>query len=149
MNYADFGLGTWHPKGGMYKVVEAIESLALELGVTFHLNSDVQKINTVNNKVVSIEVNGITKDAAVFLSGADYHFTESLLDKPFRQYTEKYWDNKVFAPSSLLFYVGFDKKYPMLIIIHCFSMHLLFSMLRRFMILKFGPKTIILCKFPI
>ncbi len=110
MNYADFGLGTWHPKGGMYKVVEAIESLALELGVTFHLNSDVQKINTVNNKVVSIEVNGITKDAAVFLSGADYHFTESLLDKPFRQYTEKYWDNKVFAPSSLLFYVGFDKK---------------------------------------
>ena len=24
MNYADFGLGTWHPKGGMYKVVEAM-----------------------------------------------------------------------------------------------------------------------------
>ena len=21
MNYADFGLGTWHPKGGMYEVV--------------------------------------------------------------------------------------------------------------------------------
>ena len=28
MNYADFGLGTWHPKGGMYEVIRGIQSLA-------------------------------------------------------------------------------------------------------------------------
>jgi len=33
-----------------------------------------------------------------------------LLDKNIRQYSEKYWDKKTFAPSSLLFYIGFDKK---------------------------------------
>jgi phytoene desaturase len=44
------------------------------------------------------------------LSGADYHHTETLLDKEFRAYSEKYWDSRVFAPSLLLFYVGFDKK---------------------------------------
>jgi phytoene desaturase len=28
MNYADFGMGTWHPKTGMFDVVRAMESLA-------------------------------------------------------------------------------------------------------------------------
>ena len=44
MNYADFGLGTWHPEGGMYSVVEGMKKLAEELGVTFEINSDVEKI---------------------------------------------------------------------------------------------------------
>ena len=55
-------------------------------------------------------VNGKTIDTTLVLSGADYHHTETLLDKNLRQYSEKYWGKKVFAPSSLLFYVGFDKK---------------------------------------
>ena len=110
MNYADFGLGTWHPKGGMYKVVEAIENLALELGVKFHVDSNVEKINVNNGKAIGLQVNGETIDADVVLSGADYHFTETLLNSSQRQYSEKYWDKKTFAPSSLLFYVGFDKK---------------------------------------
>ncbi|MDG1296744.1 MAG: phytoene desaturase, partial [Saprospiraceae bacterium] len=48
--------------------------------------------------------------ADIVVSGADYHHTESLLPQPFRQYKESYWDKKVFAPSALLFYVGFDSK---------------------------------------
>ena len=110
MNYADFGLGTWHPKGGMYKVVEAMENLAIELGVQFHVEANVEKINVKKGKTIGIQVNGKTIDSDVVLSGADYHFTETLLDSKFRQYSEKYWDKKTFAPSSLLFYVGFDKK---------------------------------------
>lgn len=110
MNYADFGLGTWHPKGGMYKVVEGMERLAIELGVKFETNANVEKINVENNKAVGLVVNGLSLKADVVLSGADYHFTETLLEKSQRQYSEKYWDAKTFAPSSLLFYVGFDKK---------------------------------------
>jgi phytoene desaturase len=110
MNYADFGLGTWHPKGGMFKVVEAMEDLALELGAKFHLNSNVDKIFVENNEAKGIRVDGAEIKADVVLSGADYHFTETLLEKSQRQYSEEYWDKKTFAPSSLLFYVGFDKK---------------------------------------
>ena len=110
MNYADFGLGTWHPKGGMYKVVEAMENLAIELGVKFHVDANVEKINVKNGKAIGLQVSNKTIDADIVLSGADYHFTETLLDSKFRQYSEKYWDKKTFAPSSLLFYVGFDKK---------------------------------------
>ena len=110
MNYADFGLGTWHPKGGMYKVVGAMENLAIELGVKFHVNANVEKINVVSGKAIGIQVNQNNIDADIVLSGADYHFTETLLEPNYRQYSEKYWDKKTFAPSSLLFYVGFDKK---------------------------------------
>ena len=45
MNYADFGLGTWHPKGGMYKVIEGMESLARSVGVKIKNNSAVEKSN--------------------------------------------------------------------------------------------------------
>jgi phytoene desaturase len=110
MNYADFGLGTFHPKNGMYSVIEGIKSLAMELGVEIQVNTNIEKINVENGVATSLVVNGKTIQSDVILSGADYHHTETLLDKKHRQYSESYWDKKVFAPSSLLFYVGFDKK---------------------------------------
>ena len=111
MNYADFGLGTWHPVGGMHKVVEGMVELAKSLGVHFEVNAAVDKIITDNNKnVTALLVNGKEIKSDLVLSGADYHHTETLLDKNLRQYSEEYWSKKTFAPSSLLFYVGFDKK---------------------------------------
>ena len=110
MNYADFGLGTWHPKGGMYEVVDAMVTLAISLGVKIETNQNVEKIVVNNGLVEGVISNGEMIKSDVVLSGADYHHTETLLDKEYRGYSEKYWDTKIFAPSSLLFYVGFDKK---------------------------------------
>jgi phytoene desaturase len=110
MNWADFGLGTWHPKGGMFEVVKAMEDLAKGLGVKFKTNANVEKINVVSNNAESITVNGEIIKSDFVLSGADYHHTEQLLDLEDRQYSEKYWTKRTFAPSSLLFYVGFNKK---------------------------------------
>ena len=111
MNYADFGLGTWHPRGGMYKVIEGMVDLATSLGVKFVVNANVEKILVDNSKnVKGLLVNGKQIETNLVLSGADYHHTETLLDKSLRQYSESYWSRKTFAPSSLLFYVGFDKK---------------------------------------
>ncbi|MEM6517467.1 MAG: oleate hydratase [Bacteroidota bacterium] len=110
MNYADFGLGTWHPKGGMYRIIEAMTNLAESLGVTIHTESPVEKIHVDAKEAKSIVVNGKTFEFDVVLSGADYHHSETLLDKQYRQYSESYWESRTFAPSSLLFYVGFDKK---------------------------------------
>ncbi|WP_299013702.1 phytoene desaturase family protein [uncultured Polaribacter sp.] len=111
MNYADFGLGTWHPRGGMYKVVEGMVSLATSLGVKFEVNANVEQILTDKaNNVSGLVVNGKTIETGLVLSGADYHHTETLLDQNKRQYSENFWSKKTFAPSSLLFYVGFDKK---------------------------------------
>ncbi|TPN85334.1 phytoene desaturase family protein [Aquimarina algicola] len=110
MNYADFGLGTWHPKGGMYQVILGMEKLAKSLGVNIHTNSNVEKIIVENGQSKGLIVNSETILSDIVLCGADYHHGESLLDSQYRQYSEKYWSQKTFAPSSLLFYVGFDKK---------------------------------------
>jgi len=110
MNFADFGLGTWHPDGGMYEVIRAMNSLAKELGVTINLDANVEKIEVTNGTTKGIKVNGDFIEADIVLSGADYHHSETLLDVKYRQYSERYWDKKTYAPSSLLFYVGFDKK---------------------------------------
>lgn len=111
MNWADFGLGTWHPKGGMFQVVRGMERLARQLGVEFVTNAPVEKIEVDDQGIArSIIVNGVSIASDIILSGADYHHTEQLLDSKYRQYSEAYWNKKTFAPSSLLFYVGFDKK---------------------------------------
>jgi phytoene desaturase len=110
MNFADFGLGTWHPRGGMYKIIEGMKSLALELGVSINTGNAVEKIVVKEGKAIGLVVNGKMIEADFVLSGADYHHSETLLDSEHRQYSEAYWDKKTFAPSSLLFYVGFDKK---------------------------------------
>ena len=110
MNYADFGLGTFHPKNGMYSVVQGMAQLAKELGVHIKTLQNVEKIKVKHGAAEALVVNGQEMKFDIILSGADYHHTETLLDEKYRQYSETYWDKKVFAPSSLLFYVGFSKK---------------------------------------
>ncbi|WP_077400198.1 phytoene desaturase family protein [Cellulophaga omnivescoria] len=110
MNYADLKLGTWHPQGGMYKVVEGMQTLAQSLGVKTITDSPVLKIDIKDGKVKGVESKSGYLECDILLSGADYHHTETLLPKQYRQYTESYWDKKIFAPSALLFFVGFNKK---------------------------------------
>ena len=111
MNYADMALGTWYPLGGMNKIVQAMVSVAENLGVQFHTDSNVTEIVISNNKCTGIKVNNQTHKADIIVSGADYHHTEQkLLPKSFRIYSEDYWDNRTMAPSSLLYYVGLNRK---------------------------------------
>ena len=110
MNFADFGLGTWHPKGGMYEIIKAMKSVAEELGVTIHTNGPVSHILVSDGQTVGVRSQGKNHIADYVVSGADYHHSETLLDKKYRQYSESYWDARTYAPSSLLFYIGFDKK---------------------------------------
>jgi phytoene desaturase len=111
MNYADIKLGTWYPVGGMYKVVEAMYQLAKELGVKFEFNCDVQKLDVIDGEVNSVITNKGVYEADVVVAGADYHHVETkLLDKKYRSYSDKYWETRVMAPSSLIYYVGINKK---------------------------------------
>jgi phytoene desaturase len=112
MNYADIVGGTWWPDGGMYQIVHAMHQLAQEKGVQFVLNADVQKLDVHNGKITNVLCkDGKQYTADVIISSADYHHTETkLLEAPFRNYTEQYWDSRKMAPSSLLYYVGINKK---------------------------------------
>jgi phytoene desaturase len=111
MNYADMALGTWYPKGGMYKIVEAMVAVAVELGVRFEYNSSVERIEVSGNLATGLRVNGQVRNFDFIVAGADYHHVEqTLLPASHRRYSEKYWQKRVMAPSSLLFYLGINKK---------------------------------------
>lgn len=116
MNYSDIVGGTWYPKNGMVSVVKGMHQLALGLGVTFELNADVSKITVLNNKANNIIYGSNQREFDVVVSSADYHFTEQkLLEAPYRNYSEKYWKTRKMAPSSLIFYLGVNKKLPNLL----------------------------------
>jgi phytoene desaturase len=116
MNYADIKLGTWYPQGGMYKIVEAMYSLAQSLGVKFEFNCNATAITVANNIATGITVtnahnNTLEYTADVVVSGADYNFTETkLLPQQYQSYSAAYWDKRVMAPGCLLYYVGLNKK---------------------------------------
>jgi phytoene desaturase len=111
MNYADIALGTWYPLGGMHKIVEGMVALAKEKGVEILLNQEVTHIHTENGKASKVITADHEYKCDVVVGGADYHHVEQhLLAGEDRQYSERYWDNRVMAPSSLLFYLGVDKK---------------------------------------
>ena len=114
MNYAGLTLGTWYPQGGFGKVIQGMVQVAEKNGTVFHFNANVEKIEVENKRITNIIVNGepIVFDAVI--ASADYHHVESkLLSPEYRNYDERYWDKKTFAPSSLIFFLGINKKIPL------------------------------------
>jgi phytoene desaturase len=117
MNYADIKGGTWYPQNGMYSIVEAMVKVAKSLGVQFKLGEEVMQIvveNGIATKVISkVNETQIQENYSfdVLIGAGDYHHIETkLLEKKYQSYSEKYWDSRVLAPSSLLYYVGLNKK---------------------------------------
>ncbi len=113
MNYADMKLGTWYPKGGMVKIVEAMYNLALELGVKFSFGQEVKKVSVENRAIKAIHTTRELKEADIFIAAGDYHhFEQFLLPKKYQSYTPSYWENRKMAPSSLIYYVGVNTRLP-------------------------------------
>ncbi len=116
MNFADIRGGTWYPENGIYSVVQAMYDLAKEMGVHFFFNENVTSISTgghLATSVESIDLSGSQKQHKVdyIIASADYHFVENcLLPSDLRSYKESYWEERVLAPSCLLYYVGLNKK---------------------------------------
>ena len=111
MNYSAFSQGTFYPMGGFHEIILGLSKLAKEKGVVINCNSNVDKINVVNRKANEIIVNGEKLLFDGVIAAADYnHVEQKLLDKQFRNYSPEYWENREMSPSSLLFYVGIDKR---------------------------------------
>lgn len=115
MNYADMALGTWYPEGGMNKIVEGMTMLAKELGVQFELQQEVGSFSYDKKFIKSINARK-SYEADIVVSAGDYHhLDQNILPKEFSNYTANYWNKRTLAPSSLLFYLGINKKLPKLL----------------------------------
>lgn len=110
MNHADIGLGTWHIRGGMARLVGALGQLAQSLGVEMVTECPAREIVVEGSRVRGVTTPRGLIPADVVISGADYHHTERLLPAQYRNYTQMYWHRRVFAPSALLFYIALGKR---------------------------------------
>lgn len=111
MNYADIVLGTWYPKGGMVKIAEAMTALAGELGVKIVTSADVDQIHVSGSGARSVSVDGTEHPFDAIVAAADYHHVENkLLEPRYRTYSSEYWNNRTMSPSSLIFYLGVNRK---------------------------------------
>ena len=111
MNYADLKLGTWYPQGGMHKIVEAFMKIGRDNGVKYFNNSNITKISTENNSAKGLMVGNQFHPFDFVIAGSDYeHTDQTLLTDSVKNYDKNYWNTRALAPSSLLFYVGLNKK---------------------------------------
>lgn len=111
MNYADLALGTWYPMGGMVRIVEAMTAIAMEQGVIFHLGHEVQDFRFEGPSIRAVHTSRTSLSTDAVVNAMDYHHLDQhLLPPEFREYTPAYWDRRVMAPSSLLYYIGVDRK---------------------------------------
>lgn len=111
MNYAGLQLGTFYPQGGFYALVNAMEQVCTKLGVKFHTNAATKEIKVAQGKATELVFEQFNAKVDGVIGSADYQHIESkLLDKKYRNYSEKYWTKKTFAPSSLIFYLGINKR---------------------------------------
>jgi phytoene desaturase len=111
MNYADMKLGTWYPMGGMTELVKGMQQLAMNLGVQFKFNESVLSFEYQNKSISKVitDKNTYTTDAVI--AACDYHHLETAVLAPtYRNYTDDYWEKRKMAPSSILIYLGINKK---------------------------------------
>ena len=113
MNYADISLGTWYPEGGMHEIVKGMVSLSEELGVKILTNQEVKSFDYDHKSISKVRTDQGEFSADVVVAAADYHhIDQKVLDPRYANYSKRYWDQRVMAPSSLLYYVGLDIELP-------------------------------------
>ncbi len=111
MNYADIKLGTWYPERGMHQIIEGMKKLAESLGVRIITNAEVLHFDINQRQITAAHTTVGKLEADVIIASADYHHIEQeILPKAYRVYDSAYWESRKLAPSSLIFYVGVNKK---------------------------------------
>ncbi|WP_353126778.1 phytoene desaturase family protein [Parapedobacter pyrenivorans] len=112
MAYGGYALGTWYPMGGFHEVVKAMKAISEQLGARFYFNHAVEHIRADRGMVTELVINGQAHRFDAVVASSDYHHTETLLEKKYRNYSDRYWSSRTFAPSCLIYYLGFNIKIP-------------------------------------
>ncbi len=81
--YIEYGLGGYYIKGGIYRLIDALKSVACRLGVQIHTSAKVERICSDGKRVSGVQVNGEKVAADYVLCGTDAVVAhEKLIDSP-------------------------------------------------------------------
>ena len=108
MSHVDYNMGVYYPEGGIASVVNGLVRLAHNQGVTIRTATGVQSIQTVSNGI-QFETEKGTPQFDRGVSAAPPAYTErELLATGVRDHRESYWENRTYAPSAFLLYLGVE-----------------------------------------
>ncbi len=113
MPYTELAHGVWHPRGGMYSVVEALMDMAREAGVEFAFEADVSQIRIGDGKARGVILDDgrfVSADAVVANADLPYVYDHLLPDKV----EARRLNHKHYSCSVVSFFWGVDKRYPAL-----------------------------------
>jgi phytoene desaturase len=109
--YVEYVLGSYYIRGGMYRLAEALLSLAHQLGVKIHPSARVEKILHDGRRVNGLLVNGKKIAADFVLCGQDVVVAHNELIDGFEKHREKL--NRLEPScSGLVFLWGVKKQHP-------------------------------------
>jgi phytoene desaturase len=108
--HLEYGIGAFFPKGGMIRISESLQELALELGVEIRTGVAVDSIQTSGNKATGIQTEQGIFDCDVLVSAVDVSLTYNrLLGKKSR--AEKY-SRLPKSTSAIIWYWGIGRQSP-------------------------------------
>ncbi len=110
MPYTELAHGVWYPKGGMYRVVKALMTIARKAGVEFLFNAAVQRIDVKAGRAYQVILrDGRCMQADAILANADLPYVyEDLLPQDGLAQALK---RKRFSCSVISFFWGVKRRY--------------------------------------
>ena len=111
MAYSGIKEGTFYPMGGFHQVIKSMQKICEEQGVQILTETEIDHINIKKHKAHSVSVDKKNIKCDILICSADYqHIEQKLLDKEYRNYSKRYWQERTFAPSALIFYIGVKER---------------------------------------
>ncbi|MFL2628237.1 MAG: 1-hydroxycarotenoid 3,4-desaturase CrtD [Candidatus Marisimplicoccus sp.] len=109
IQHLEHDLGVFMPKKGISDISHSLYSLALDIGVKFHFNSEIDQILMKDKSVVGVLINNINHKADIIISNMDVSLTYDRLLKGYN----KPFSVKNFQPSSsaVVFYWNMNKSF--------------------------------------
>ncbi|KAJ5757145.1 Bifunctional lycopene cyclase/phytoene synthase [Penicillium nucicola] len=107
LQYSELAGGVWYPRGGFYRIVEALVNIGLRLGADYHLSVPVERVNISEGKVqgISLASSEVAADAVIINADLSYAYKELL-----PSLTPQAGKNKQLSCSSISFYWSLSKK---------------------------------------
>ena len=108
MSHVDFNLGVYYPQGGIYEVVEAMETVAREQGVEFQTGTPVTGLRPAGTGM-TVETDGSTAvHDRVVCNAPPAHAEQELLPEGAVDRDAGYWTDRTLAPSAFMLYLGVE-----------------------------------------
>jgi len=114
MSHVDLNGNVFYPDGGIAGVVDALADLCTELGVEIRTGVDVEAIGG-SAGAFELETTAGTFQSDVVVSNANpAHVERDLLAPEVVDRDPDYWDDRTYAPSALMLYLGVEGDLPAL-----------------------------------